>query len=206
MGLFGPNKKELFQGFNEAIGGKYSEGNWNKGPRIESRYESWTIYLDTHNVSNGKNSITYTRMRVCFKNPNQFELKITKEGVFSKIGKALGMQDILIGDDVFDENYVIKSNDEMNTVRLFHNSTLKELIGLQKKMNLIISHKKHQFGTRCDDGESVLSFMVPYVIKESSVILNLLKLFREMLNQLLELQIIDESQTSTALYKEKQEE
>lgn len=205
MGVFGPNRKELFQNFNEEIGGSYVEGSWSKGPRLEIRHESWTMYLDIHVVSNGKSSVKYTRLRVCFKNPSYYELKIKKENVFSKIGKALGTMDIQIGDEIFDNTYVIKSNDESTTYKLLNSATIRELISSFKKMNLVISPKKHQYGTKCSEGESVLSYMVPHVIKDVSTIKKLLTLFEEMLNQLYELRIITEESVTTRLYKDVEE-
>jgi len=40
------------------------------------------------------------------------KLSVYKEGFFSSLGKALGTQDIQVGDPLFDDLFMVKSNDE----------------------------------------------------------------------------------------------
>ena len=51
-------------------------------------------------------------MRAPYVNPEGFRFTIYRKGLFSDLGKLLGMQDIEVGDPEFDEAFIIKGNDE----------------------------------------------------------------------------------------------
>ena len=51
-------------------------------------------------------------MRAPYVNPEGFRFTIYRKGIFSELGKLLGMQDIEVGDPEFDEAFIIKGNDE----------------------------------------------------------------------------------------------
>ena len=63
--------------------------------------------------------VAYTRMRAPYVNPEGFRFTIYRKGVFSDLGKLLGMQDIEVGDPDFDEAFIIKGNDESKVRDLF---------------------------------------------------------------------------------------
>ena len=138
MGLFGSARQEAWKQLPQEIIGNYIEGNFFKGPRIEYKHKYWTIYFDTYTVSTGKSTITYTRMRAPFINTKKFNFKIYKRGIASNIGKALGMQDIEIGYDYFDNDFIIKGNDEILLRRLFQNHKFRNLIEKQSRIVLEI--------------------------------------------------------------------
>lgn len=75
------------------------------------------LFIDTHTVSTGKSSTTFTRGRVRYPLPAGPVFKVYKEGVFSSLGKALGTQDVELGDDpAFDDRFMVKC-DEPEAVR-----------------------------------------------------------------------------------------
>ena len=47
-----------------------------------------------------------------YNSPLNFDFKISKEHIFSKAGKMLGMQDIEMGDEAFDKLFLLKSKSE----------------------------------------------------------------------------------------------
>ena len=51
-------------------------------------------------------------MRAPYVNPDGFRFTIYRQGVFSDIGKWLGMQDVTVGCPEFDEAFIIKGNNE----------------------------------------------------------------------------------------------
>ncbi|MCH4886009.1 hypothetical protein EZV73_00450 [Acidaminobacter sp. JC074] len=193
-------RKKGIESLHEVIGGQIIEGKWGNGPFIVIPYKSWHIIFDYFVVSTGKSAITYTRLRAAFKNPSQFELKLSKEGVFSKIGKALGGQDIQIGDELFDHDYIVKSNDELMATRLLNHHELKSRIDFHKSFHLDLIHK-NQMGIKCLPDESALSFMTAQVIKDEHAIKKLVELFEVYLDVLVELDITGEETPSTHLIK-----
>src|ERR1017187_3281203 len=64
--LFGPSTQEIWRQLCAEIGAQYVEGGFWKGDKVQAAHGPWTITLDTYTVSNGKTSITYTRMRAPF--------------------------------------------------------------------------------------------------------------------------------------------
>ena len=86
-------------------------GSW----RIKGQVEgiSVLIYLETR--SNNKSSTTYTIVRALYRGALAFDLRVAKEGFFTKMGKTLfNLEDIEVGDEAFDSLVRIKSKDTMN--------------------------------------------------------------------------------------------
>jgi len=187
MGLFGPSKNEIWKEFSKEIDAQYLERGFWKDSKVEAKVDNWTIVLDTYTVSTGKSSITYTRIRAPFVNENNFYFKIYRAGFFSEIGKKLGMQDIIIGYDEFDENFIIKGNDEKKVKKLFSNKRIRELIENQPKIILEIKEDEGRFGTRLPEDVTELYFSVVGVIKDIDRLKELFDLFGEVLSQLYEI-------------------
>ena len=136
--LFGPSRDEIWQQFATAVGGSFSEGGLWNGGKVEATHGQWTVVLDTYTVSTGKSSITYTRMRAPYVNPDGFQFNIYRQGIFSNLGKKLGMQDVTVGYSQFDEDFIIKGNSEEKLRRLFANRRIRELISAQPGINFSV--------------------------------------------------------------------
>ncbi|GAA0179570.1 hypothetical protein SH2C18_24140 [Clostridium sediminicola] len=182
MALFGPSKKEIWKELSERINANYIEGSVLKKSRVEYSHKSWTIYLDTHTVSSGKSSTTYTRMRAPFINNNKFCFKINKKGLLSGIGKAFGMQNIESGYDSFDKDFIIKGNDELVVKDLLQDKNIRNLMQNQPKMNLQIKDSQGVLGPSFNENESELYFKVVGVIKDIDRLKSLFQLFIKILD------------------------
>lgn len=78
------------------------------GTRSGQRVE---VYPETR--SNGKSSTTYVIVQVCYTHPLSFEIRFAKEGIFTKLGKAMSlMKDVETGDPDFDPLIRVKTKDE----------------------------------------------------------------------------------------------
>lgn len=184
MGLFGMSKKEVWNQLSNEINADMVDGGFWKGNRVEARHNQWTIYLDTHTVSTGKSTITYTRMRAPFVDKDGFNFKIYKKGMFSDIGKMFGMQDIEVGFEEFDANYIIQGNDEYLVKKLFSNYRIRQLIQEQPKIRLEIKKSEGIFGPTFSEEERELHFLVVGVIKNIELLKSLFELFSETLEEL----------------------
>ncbi len=185
--IFGPSKDEIWSQISKDIGGRYEDGGfWG---RDVLRYQSgeWEITLDIYTVSSGDSSTTYTRMRAPFVNRDGLYFKICREGFFASIGKFFGMQDILIGDPYFDDNFIIKGNDE-NRIRLLLNVPgLKQLIQAQPDISFQIRDDEGWFGTHFPEGVDQLYFQCYGVVKDEKRIKNLFDLFSITLETLVQI-------------------
>lgn len=113
---------------SEVVNGRFVEGGFLKGDRVEVDHGEWTVTLDSYVVTTGKVIIVYTRMRAPFVNPGGFRFRVYRKSIFSDLGKLFGMQDIEIGDPPFDEDFVVQATDEPSVRQLFANATIRELI------------------------------------------------------------------------------
>ena len=184
--LFGPSRDEIWQQFASAIGGSLSNrGFWNGG-RVDAAHGQWTVTLDTYTVSTGKTSVTYTRMRAPYVNPDGFQFNIYRQGIFSNLGKWLGMQDVTVGYPQFDEDFIIKGNDETKLRRLFADEKIRELITAQPDINFSVRDDDAKFwsGTNFPPGVDELYFQVTGVIKDVGRLKVLYDLFSETLDEL----------------------
>lgn len=123
-------------------------------------------------------------MRAPYKTKDEFKFKLYRKGLFSNIGKALGMQDIEVGYPEFDDEFIIKGNDETKIIELFSNDKIRELITYQDRIYLEIKDNKGFFSPVTEEGIYELYFESVGVIKDIDRLKNLFMLFILVLNRL----------------------
>jgi hypothetical protein len=125
--LFGPNQGEIWNELARQLGGSIvSQGFWN-GQVLEARSGEWVVTLDEYaQMVSSEAAIPHTRLRAPFPNPSGFWFSIHRSSIFTPLGKLVGMKDIEIGDMKFDDEFVIKGNDESLVRLLFRNARLRK--------------------------------------------------------------------------------
>lgn len=182
--LFGPSKEEIWRQLCAAIGAEYVQGGFWKGEKVQATHGEWTITLDTYAVSNGKTVIHFTRLRAPYVNPDRFRFTIYRRGLFSDIAKWFGMQDIVVGHEDFDRDFIIKGTDETKLRALFDNPMLRELIAAQPKIHLTVKDNEGFWGANFPSDTDELHFHAGGVIKDVERLKLLFELFAETLDQL----------------------
>jgi len=186
--MFGPSREELWRQLCEKIGGSYVAGGFWKGDKVQASHGEWTVTLDvfTQVISTGKTTtvISYTRLRAPYVNPDRFRFTIYRRGLFTDIGKWLGMQDVTVGNEPFDHDFVIKGTDETKLRLLFDSTKVRELIAAQPKIHLTVKDDEGWFGTDFPEGTDELYFMAVGIIKDIDRLKGLFELFGETLEQL----------------------
>lgn len=182
--LFGPSKDEIWRQLCDQIGGNFIEGGFWKGSKVEVHHKQWTVTLDTYSESQGENNATYTRMRAPFVNKDGFRFTIYRRGLFSDLGKLLGMQDVEIGEPEFDDAYIIKGNDEDKLRRLFANPRIRQLIEQQPRIHLLVRDDEGWFKNKFPEGVDELYFREIGIIKDIERLKALYDLFAEVLDHL----------------------
>ena len=183
--IFGPSKKEIWRLLSEQTGAEFVEGGLFIGPdRVVAQYGDWTVTLDTYTVSTGKTSTTYTRIRAPYVNADGFRFSIYRSGIFSDLGEFLGFQDIKIGSEDFDRDFVIKSSDEDKVRELLAEPRIRELIDRQPRFHLEVKDDEGWFGRSFPEGVDELYFRVAGVIRNVDQLKDLFELFSEVLNRL----------------------
>lgn len=183
--LFGPSREEVWRRLGQEIGGDFVEGGFWKGDKVEVQHESWTITLDRYTVSTGHSHAVFTRMRAPFVSRDGFRFTIYRQGFWSEVGKKLGMQDIEVGHSVqFDEDFVIKANDESKVKALLANPEIRRLLNEQPHVRFELKDDENPFWKRFPEGVDELCFTVHGVIKDVDRLRKLFELFSEVLDEL----------------------
>ena len=182
--LFGPSTQEIWRQLCAEIGAQYVEGGFWKGDKVQATHGPWTITLDTYTVSTGKSSIVYTRMRAPFADTEEFRFTVYRKGIFSDAGKWFGMQDIEIGDEDFDRDFILKSNQEQKLRELLGSTKIRELISQQPQIYFAVKDDEGFFGSSFPGGVDELYFQVVGIVKDVERLKLLYALFAETLDQL----------------------
>lgn len=183
--LFGPSREEVWRQLGQEIGGDFVEGGFWKGDKVEVQHESWTVTLDTYMVSTGHSHSVFTRMRAPFVSRDGFRFTIYRQGFWSDLGKKLGMQDIEVGHSVrFDEDFIIKANDEHKVKVLLANPEIRRLLDEQPHVRFELRDDENLFSKRFPEGVDELCFTVHGVIKDVDRLRKLFDLFAEVLDEL----------------------
>lgn len=183
--VFGPSKNEIWTQLSQEIGADYQPDGFFKNAKVVLTHRQWQITLDTYVVSRGKGgTVVYTRMRAPFVNPDGFRFNIYRESIFSWLGKLLGMQDIQIGDEFFDEEFVIQGTSERVVKRLLGNEAIRRLIQSQSDIHFSVKDDEGWFGLLFPDGVDELYFETCGVIKDKHRLKELFALFSLVLTEL----------------------
>ena len=182
--LFGPSKEEIWRQLCAETGAEFSKGAWTKKDKVTATHAEWTITLDTFAVSTGKSVVVFTRMRAPYINPDRFRFTIYRRGFFSDIGKSFGMQDVVVGHEEFDQNFIIQGTDEVRLRALFDNPRLRELIAAQPKIHLTVKDHEGYFGPDFPPDTDELYFVVGGILKDIGRLKALFEVFAETLDQL----------------------
>src|SRR4030042_6144433 len=141
-GLFGPSKDEIWSQLSQEIGADYQPGGFFKECKVTLSHRQWQVTLDTYTVSTGKSSVTDTRIRAPFVNPDGFRFNIYRKGIFTGIAKLMGTQDIEIGDSYFDDEFVIQSSSEDLVRRLLASIGIRQLIQKQPDIHFEVKDEE----------------------------------------------------------------
>ncbi|QXM05141.1 DUF3137 domain-containing protein [Crassaminicella indica] len=190
MGWIGYDTEEKWIQFSREIDGKYVEGGLFKSSQVKANISNWRIVLDTQLIATGRTRTTHTRIRARFVNISGFTFKIHKNGLFSKIGRLFGMQNILIGDSIFDDKFIIKGNDEQKVKQLFSNKKIREMINAQSGIYLEITDE-YGGSNILENNIAELKFSVDGEIKDVDRLKQLFELFEKLLNELCNMGMID---------------
>ena len=94
----------------QRLGGTLTPGTFWQQPKITFEYKSYAANIEYYSTG-GKHPTLYTRLFFHFQRTPPLNVRVYPERLFSKIGKFLGGQDIQLGDENFDDKFMIKGSD-----------------------------------------------------------------------------------------------
>lgn len=98
-----------------------------KWPELSGRIKTIPFFCSMRSRKSGRSTLMCTYFYFELKGIEDKTLQLYHEGLFSKIGIALGGQDVELGHEVFDNEFVVKSNDEAFAKAILTNQ-VQELI------------------------------------------------------------------------------
>jgi hypothetical protein len=136
-------RQEQWRGIAKQLNGTYDpDSPTSTTGEISIRTQGTLILVDTFTDHKGTGG-TATRVSTSMHGAHDFMLHLSLEGVMAGIGKALGTQDIILGDQSFDNKFVVKSNDEV-LCRLWLNAMIRPMLLLLDTHTLSIEKGRIQ--------------------------------------------------------------
>jgi hypothetical protein len=122
--------KEHFNKHRETLWGELrkqldDKGNWS-GEALRVSAGPFTVTLDVHAQVAGRGSEVVTRMRAAYINRDGFRFALKRRSWMSDLTTFLGEQDHEIGDEDFDRDWVIKSNNVAELKRMLARPNARE--------------------------------------------------------------------------------
>jgi hypothetical protein len=181
--LFGPSREEVWRQLAIEIDANYVDGGFWKRSEVQASHAGWLITLGEH----GK--YHHTRMRAPFLNPGGFRFTVYRKGIFTELGKSLGMQDVEVGHPDFDRDFVIQGTDDTMLRQIFGNARIRELIAAQPRVHFEVKDARGMFGRdlfadKPPEALDVLEFLVDGTVKEKEQLRLLFDLLAETLDEL----------------------
>ena len=166
--FFGPRKRDVWQLLASRIGAEFRKGGFFNHDDVFYHWDNRRICLSTETHSDGESSTTYTTMTAANAGRPGLRCSLTRRGFLSGFfGKLFNLQDIIIGDEAFDEAFIIKGRDEAAVRLLLADPWRRELISLQPRLSLHI--------------DTDIRFSAYGVIKDPNQLLRLFELFVELM-------------------------
>jgi hypothetical protein len=140
-----PSSHEVWSQLAKEIGGQYWEqpADYNdlggNGRTVLLTIKEWTIWLEAHmprRIGLNEPGPELIHMRAPYEDKDGFRFMIFRKHFLTGVEKFLGMQDIEIGEPDFDDEFVIKGNDEVKVRALFADPRLRQLIQSQPYVSL----------------------------------------------------------------------
>lgn len=122
-------EEAVWSGLWEAMGGVYLNREGWRQDKLLVEHGPWLITLDFHTHGGYRSHAEYTRFRAAFENPEGFRFKVVPQGLLEAVGKLLGLQDVEMGDPIFDKIFIVKSNDEARAREVLDDAVLRQFLG-----------------------------------------------------------------------------
>lgn len=182
--LFGKSQKEAWGELAAQLDGAFVAGGMLGTHKVTARLGGFDLVLDTYTVSTGQTSMVYTRLSAPFINGTGLRMSVHRASFFSPLARALGKQDIEVGDALFDRDLVISGNDEAGVRLVLADPALRALMLAQPRIRLEIADDEGMFGARYGSRVDLLRFTEVDVIKDVDRLRGLFSVFAALLHAL----------------------
>lgn len=178
------DRREAFRQAAETLDATFIPGKRSLGDEVHWKHGPWQLILDTYTESNGQSSVTYTRARALYVAKEDFTLRVSRRSFGTRIAEFFGFHGLLVGDQVFERKYTIKSTNDPRTRSLMTGRRLRELIMLQPSLRLDIRRLSWMKRRKRGEGVRTVTVRTTGVIKDPDRLSNYMLLVAHTLEQL----------------------
>lgn len=90
--------------------GTFYPGKLFDRPSFRFAYNGTSVYIDVHATGGKNNASHYTQCHIGYPD-RRLRCELYPEGLMERLGKLVGMEDLIIGSPQFDDAYIITGND-----------------------------------------------------------------------------------------------
>jgi hypothetical protein len=192
--IFSLERDNIWRQLAADLGAHFERAGIWQLPLVRLQHRSWMIVLDSWKRTSfvNRTGVYCIRIRSQFLNRNGFWFTVYPEGVLSTARKWLGMQDVAVGHERFDGEFIIQGNDESQLKALFENPSLRFALAGLPTVHFSIADSEHSFWG-VPEGIDELCLVSDDDIPDLAGLKLLFELFTETLDELRRLGTIAES-------------
>jgi len=184
---FADHENALWKQICDELGGELTDEKGSRHDKVVAQVGQWTVTLDQHSEPGYRTEHLYTRLRAPFVNPDGLRFAVSHQGIFTNIGKLVGMQDIKVEHEPFDKMFCIQGSDPEKIKALFHDDALRELVKLEPHIHIQVRDAGDWFEDWFDDQVDELVVEVEGEVKDIHRLQRLFSLFARTLDDLCQL-------------------
>ncbi len=179
---FADRENELWKKLSDDLGGQLTDEKGKRHDKVVAQVGSWAVTLDQHSEAGYRTEHIYTRLRAAFVNPDGLRFAVSHQGVFTNIGKLVGMQDIRVEHEPFDKMFLVQGSDPDKIKSLFDDDKLRELTKLEPNIHLQVRDAGSWFEDFFPDDIDELVLEVEGEVKDLQRLKRLFDLFARALD------------------------
>jgi len=186
--LFNNSDNDVYQSVAEELNGKFTlvpTKSAQRG-RIDLPHNNTTITLDVFDSDNVDGRSQYTRLRMPFIGTNDFKFEVYRSDIFTTIAKWFGLQDLTIGDEKFNKEFIIRGNNQETVRQLLSDPKLKQLIQDQPAMILQIRDTNDTNNESLPKGVKMAFYKTGGVVHDAETLKCQFELFKSLSDQIIE--------------------
>ena len=128
--------KSVWMDLAEEMNGEFTESTYLTTAKLPLPTKPWTVQLKMHSHPIGKSIQETTVITLPYAPLQEFKLAVHNSSPIEEVAKIFGLQDVLVGDLVFDKAFIIQGNDSALLRELFADANLRRLILNQKYVQI----------------------------------------------------------------------
>ncbi len=188
-------KDTSFKKLSKELNAKYYFKRKGNIHLLNYEFESFNITLSKYAARSSVN----TRIIVIYTPIKDIQLRIYQQTFLDKFASLLGMQDISIGSEEFDNEFVIEGNDENSIIQILDDDKIKNVLLELHEGSLEIKDISKTKSQKI----FLMQYEICELISDTAVLKKMIELINLMLDKLLELRLIRKGRFSSSNYNDR---